>query len=159
MSPHLTLGEFAMHDSSDARPGAVSYMVLQQALVDKLELVLADLRARGYDAKRLHVMSGFRTPQYNASGGETAGRADLSRHQYGDAADVWVENGAGRMADLNRDGRVDTRDAAILAEAADRVERAHPELAGGVGIYRANRAHGPFVHIDVRGSRARWGHA
>ena len=104
-------------------------------------------------------MSGFRTPQYNANGGETSGRADLSRHQYGDAADVWVENGAGRMADLNRDGRVDTRDAAILAEAADRVERAHPELAGGVGIYRANRAHGPFVHIDVRGSRARWGHA
>ena len=50
-------------------------------------------------------------------------------------------------------------DAAILAEAADRVERAHPELAGGVGIYRANRAHGPFVHIDVRGARARWGHA
>ncbi|MGZ8457686.1 MAG: D-Ala-D-Ala carboxypeptidase family metallohydrolase [Gemmatirosa sp.] len=156
VSEHFKLADFLTHDQVRVWP---KYLVLDEALVDKLELVLQDLQARGYDARRLHVMSGFRTPQYNANGGETAGRADLSRHQYGDAADVWVENGAGRMADLNRDGRVDTRDAAILAEAADRVERAHPELAGGVGIYRANRAHGPFVHIDVRGSRARWGHA
>lgn len=156
VSEHFKLADFLTHDQVRVWP---KYLVLDEALVDKLELVLEDLRARGYDAKRLHVMSGFRTPQYNANGGDPAGRADLSRHQYGDAADVWVENGAGRMADLNRDGRVDTRDAAILAEAADRVERAHPELAGGVGIYRANRAHGPFVHIDVRGARARWGHA
>jgi uncharacterized protein YcbK (DUF882 family) len=63
------------------------------------------------------------------------------------------------MADLNDDGRIDARDAAVLAAAAERVERRHPELVGGVGIYRANSAHGPFVHIDVRGTRARWGHA
>jgi uncharacterized protein YcbK (DUF882 family) len=156
VSEHFKLADFLTHDQVRVWP---KYLVLDEALVDKLELVLQDLRAHGYDAKRLHVMSGFRTPQYNQSGGETAGRADLSRHQYGDAADVWVENGAGRMADLNRDGRVDTRDAAILAEAADRVERTHPELAGGVGIYRATGSHGPFVHIDTRGSRARWGHA
>jgi uncharacterized protein YcbK (DUF882 family) len=155
VSEHFKLADFLTHDQVRVWP---KYLVLDEALVDKLELVLQDLQARGYDARRLHVMSGFRTPQYNANGGETAGRADLSRHQYGDAADVWVENGAGRMADLNRDGRVDTRDAAVVAEAADRVERAHPELAGGVGIYRATRAHGPFVHIDTRGARARWGH-
>jgi uncharacterized protein YcbK (DUF882 family) len=155
VSEHFKLADFLTHDQVRVWP---KYLVLDEALVDKLELVLEDLRAHGYDAKRLHVMSGFRTPQYNAGGGETSGRADLSRHQYGDAADVWVENGAGRMADLNRDGRVDTRDAAILAEAADRVERAHPELAGGVGIYRSTRSHGPFVHIDTRGARARWGH-
>src|SRR3712207_8624592 len=35
--------------------------------------------------------------------------------------------------------------------------RRHPELAGGVGVYRATRAHGPFAHVDVRGRRARWG--
>jgi hypothetical protein len=45
----------------------------------------------------------------------------------------------------------------VLAEAAERVERAHPELTAGVGIYRGSRAHGPFVHIDTRGHRARWG--
>jgi uncharacterized protein YcbK (DUF882 family) len=61
------------------------------------------------------------------------------------------------MSDLNRDGRVDTRDAKVLAQAAENVERAHPDLTGGVGIYKATSAHGPFVHIDVRGTKARWG--
>ena len=61
------------------------------------------------------------------------------------------------MSDLNRDGRIDTGDAKVLAQAAENVEREHPDLTGGVGIYRATAAHGPFVHIDVRGTRARWG--
>jgi len=26
-----------------------------------------------------------------------------------------------------------------------------------MAVYRATRAHGPFAHVDVRGSRARWG--
>jgi uncharacterized protein YcbK (DUF882 family) len=60
------------------------------------------------------------------------------------------------MDDLDGDGRIDLRDARLLAEAADAVERRHPELAGGIGVYPATDAHGPFVHIDVRGRRARW---
>jgi hypothetical protein len=39
---------------------------------------------------------------------------------------------------------------------AERVELDHPELVGGIGIYKANRAHGPFVHVDTRGTPARW---
>jgi uncharacterized protein YcbK (DUF882 family) len=154
VSEHFRLRDFLTHDQARVWP---KYLVLDAALVDKLELVISDLRARGYRADRLHVMSGFRTPQYNQGGGDPRGRAELSRHQYGDAADVWVENGDGSMADLNGDGRVDARDAAVLAEAAERVERAHPELAGGVGVYHGTRAHGPFVHIDTRGHKARWG--
>ena len=77
---------------------------------------------------------------------------------YGDAADVFVDNdGNGRMDDLNRDGRVDHRDARVILAAVERVERRYPALAGGVGVYRANSAHGPFAHVDVRGWRARWG--
>jgi uncharacterized protein YcbK (DUF882 family) len=155
VSEHFRLRDFLTHDQARVWP---KYLVLDPALVDKLELVLDDLRARGYQAQRLHVMSGFRTPQYNRGGGDPSGRAELSRHQYGDAADVWVENGDGTMADLNGDGRVDARDAAVLAESAERVEQRHPELVGGVGVYRATGAHGPFVHIDTRGQRARWGH-
>ena len=29
--------------------------------------------------------------------------------------------------------------------------------SGGIGVYGANAAHGPFVHIDARGYQARWG--
>jgi uncharacterized protein YcbK (DUF882 family) len=154
VSEHFRLRDFLTHDQVRVWP---KYLVLDAGLVDKLELVLAELRAQGYRADRLHVMSGFRTPQYNGRGGDTRGRAELSRHQYGDAADVWVENGNGTMADLTGDGRVDARDAAVLAAAAERVEQAHPDLVGGVGVYRGTRAHGPFVHIDTRGNRARWG--
>ncbi len=107
--------------------------------------------------RHVSVMSGFRTPQYNANGGNTGGRASLSRHMYGDAADVWIDNdGDGRMDDLNRDGRVDMRDSQVMAAAVDRVERAHPDLVGGVGVYPTGPGHGPFTHIDARGYRARW---
>ena len=86
-----------------------------------------------------------------------AGRANLSRHMYGDAADVFVDNDRnGVMDDINRDGRVDPRDAAFMGEAVERVERKYPALVGGVGVYSACCGHGPFTHVDVRGFRARW---
>jgi Peptidase M15 len=155
VSEHFRLADFLTHDQGAVWP---KYLVLREPLVDKLELVIDQLQAMGVAVNRLHVMSGFRTPQYNAQGVGAGGRVQDSRHQYGDAADVYVVNG-GRdwMGDLNRDGRVDLRDARVLAAAADRVEAAHPELVGGVGVYPATAAHGPFVHIDVRGTRARWG--
>jgi hypothetical protein len=154
VSEHFRLRDFLTKDQRDVWP---KYLVLDTKLVDKLELVIADLAGRGYDVRHLSVMSGFRTPQYNRRG-VGRGRADASRHQYGDAADVFVDNDRnGRMDDLNRDGRIDTRDARILLGAVDRVEARHPELIGGAGVYGATRAHGPFTHIDARGSRARWG--
>lgn len=155
ISEHFRLRDFLTHDQATVWP---KYLVLREPLVDKLELVLSELRDMGVPANRIRVMSGFRTPQYNQQGVGAGGRVQDSRHQYGDAADVYVVNGdRDWMSDLNRDGRVDTRDAAVLARAAENVERAHPDLVGGVGIYKATSAHGPFVHIDVRGTRARWG--
>jgi uncharacterized protein YcbK (DUF882 family) len=131
--------------------------VLDTKLIDKLELVLADLESRGTEVSRVRVMSGFRTPQYNAGGGDPRGRAGLSRHMYGDAADIFIDgDGNGVMDDLNRDRRVNIRDARVIEAAVDRVERAYPSLVGGCGVYRGTGAHGPFVHIDVRGYRARW---
>jgi hypothetical protein len=155
ISEHFRLRDFLTHDQARVWP---KYLVLREALVDKLELVIAELEAEGHRVRRMTVMSGFRTPQYNASGGNTAGRAELSRHMYGDASDVFVDNNAdGRMDDLNGDRRVDHRDAQLIVAAAERVEAAHPELAGGGGVYKATSGHGPFAHIDVRGNRARWG--
>ena len=102
-------------------------------------------------------MSGFRTPRYNAGGGNTQGRANLSRHMYGDASDIFVDNNRDRYTDdLNGDGKVDVTDVEIIAAAAERVERRYPSLVGGIGVYQACCGHGPFVHVDVRGYRARW---
>ncbi|HZF68951.1 MAG TPA: hypothetical protein VEZ47_12990, partial [Gemmatirosa sp.] len=154
LSEHFRIRDFLTHDQANVWP---KYVVVQPRLLDKLELVLADLAARGIPTRGVHVMSGFRTPQYNAGGGQTAGRAGLSRHMYGDAADLWIDNdGDGRMDDLNGDRRVDIRDAEVIRAAVDRVERAHPSLAGGCGVYPATSAHGPFTHIDARGYQARW---
>lgn len=155
VSEHFTLSDFLTHDQVAVWP---KFLVLREPLVDKLELVIAELGKMGVPVNHLRVMSGFRTPQYNEPGVGAGGRASDSRHQFGDAADVYVVNGARDwMSDINHDGRVDTRDAKLLAEAAERVERAHPDLVGGIGIYKATSEHGPFVHIDVRGTRARWG--
>jgi hypothetical protein len=154
LSEHFVLREFLTHDQKGVWP---KYAVVEPRLIEKLELVMSELNAMGIPARRFVVMSGFRTPQYNRRG-LSNGRAVLSRHQYGDAADVWVDNNADNyMDDLNRDGRRDTRDARVMLSAVNRVEARYGDMIGGAGIYRDNGAHGPFIHIDVRGRPARWG--
>jgi len=154
VSEHFTLRDFLTHDQPNVWP---KYMVLQPKLPDKLELVLSDLEAHGYDVHGVHIMSGFRSPQYNYTGGVTEGRANLSRHMYGDASDIYIDNdGDGQMDDLNHDGKISIADAKVIEAAVDRVEAAHPELVGGAGVYTAAPGHGPFIHIDTRGYRARW---
>jgi hypothetical protein len=155
VSEHFRLRDFLTHDQPTVWP---KYLVLREGLVDKLELVIAEMEHSGIQVQRMRVMSGFRTPQYNATGGDTTGRDELSRHMFGDAADVFVDNdGDGRMDDLNGDGRIDYRDAQVIVAAVDRVEASFPSLVGGAGVYRATFVHGPFAHIDARGDRARWG--
>ena len=154
VSQHFRLRDFLTKDQANVWP---KYLVLETKMVDKIELVLADLESRGYQTHGVKVLSGFRTPQYNASGGDPRGRAALSRHMYGDAADIYIDNnGDGRMDDLNGDRRININDARVIQQSVDRVERAHPALAGGCGLYPGTGSHGPFVHIDTRGFRARW---
>ena len=154
LSDHFRLKDFFPHDQANVWP---KYIVVEMKLVDKLELILAELEKQGIPAAGVRVMSGFRTPQYNSGGGDTRGRASLSRHMYGDAADIFIDNdGNGNMDDLNKDGRVNTSDARVILAAANRVEAAHPSLIGGVGVYPGTSAHGPFTHIDTRGYPARW---
>ena len=154
LSDHFRLKDFFPHDQANVWP---KYIVVEMKLVDKMELILAELEKQGISPRGVRVMSGFRTPQYNRSGGDPRGRASLSRHMYGDAADIFIDNdGNGNMDDLNRDGRVNTNDARVMLQAANRVEAAHPSLIGGVGVYAGTSAHGPFIHIDTRGYPARW---
>jgi hypothetical protein len=154
LSTHFRVRDFLTHDQQGIWP---KVLVIQLPLLDKLELIEQALVALGKPAA-LHVMSGFRTPQYNAMGvGPLGGRARDSRHMYGDAADVFEDaDGDGQMDDLDGDHRVTVKDAQWLARVAARVEAEHPGLTGGIGIYHATGAHGPFVHIDTRGTPARW---
>lgn len=154
ISEHFKLRDFLTKDQPNVWP---KYLLLNPKLLDKLELTIQELEAMGHPVKHLQIMSGFRTPNYNVHGGNTQGRANLSRHMYGDASDVFVDNdGNGIMDDLNHDGRVDVGDAQVILQAVERVERKYPSLVGGVGVYSASSGHGPFTHIDVRGYRARW---
>ena len=154
VSEHFRLRDFLTHDQANVWP---KYLVLQTGLIDKLELVLSDLASAGHTVSGVRVMSGFRTPQYNAGGGDPRGRAGLSRHMYGDAADIYIDNdGNGSMDDLNRDGRININDARVIEAAVGRVEAKYPALIGGAGVYVGNAGHGPFIHVDTRGYRARW---
>ncbi|HUQ47363.1 MAG TPA: hypothetical protein VM053_03845 [Gemmatimonadaceae bacterium] len=154
ISEHFRLRDFLTHNQNDVWP---KYIVLQEGLLDKLELVISDLQAHGIPARNVEVLSGFRTPEYNLNLGDESGRARDSRHQFGDAADIIIDSNAdGRMDDLNHDGRVNFRDARVVLASVERVEAQYPDLVGGVGVYHSNGSHGPFAHIDVRGNRARW---
>jgi uncharacterized protein YcbK (DUF882 family) len=153
VSTHFRLRNFLTKDQFAVWP---KYLALDMRLIDKLELVLQELNAMGVRAEHFAVMSGFRTPAYNVQGLEQ-GRALLSRHTYGDASDVWIDNDRdGYMDDLNGDGRRDTDDVLVIRRAVDRVEERFPELKGGAGVYPDNGAHGPFIHIDARGTFSRW---
>lgn len=151
VSPHFTLGQFPTH-----RPRTwPKYLVLHERLLLKLELLVERAAARGVPEDAWRVLSGYRSPWYNRD----IGRPKYSRHIYGDAADVYVDaDGDGRMDDLNGDGRVGLRDANVLYEVVERLDRdpGLHALLGGLGKYPVTSRHGPFVHVDTRGYRARW---
>ena len=152
ISPHFRIGQFV----SKQQGGWPKYVAPGPTLYAKLELLLAAVNEAGFAADTLHVMSGYRTPFYN----HAIGNVRFSRHIYGDAADVFVDIDENTyMDDLNGDGRVSVDDARVMASwleglGAD-VEFA--PLSGGLGIYDANKYHGPFIHVDTRGHSARWG--
>ena len=153
VSPHFRLKQFlCKQDPIDQYP---KYLVLQEPLLLKLEAVLARVNALGFKADTLHVMSGYRTPYYNAAIHDVP----YSMHQWGNAADVFVDTKHhDRMDDLNHDGHVDIGDAKLLYDEVDRLlmTPALRGLQGGLGFYPATAAHPPFVHIDARGTKARW---
>jgi len=153
LSAHFRLADFLTHDQQTTWP---KYVLLEERLIDKLELVLGELRNRGVDNSHVVVLSGFRAPYYNDLRIDE-GAARASRHQFGDAADVIIDvDGDGRMDDLNGDRRLDLRDLSAIGAAVAAVERQYPELIGGLGTYAAMGPSGPFAHVDVRGTSARW---
>jgi hypothetical protein len=89
VSEHFALGDFLTKDQPAVWPKC---LLLDTGLVDKLELIIDELQREGCPVEHLAIMGGVRTPRYNRAGGQTSGRASLSRHMYGDATDVFVDN-------------------------------------------------------------------
>lgn len=152
VSPHFTLGQFVCKQQGSPR-----YLVLRSTLLVKLEAMLATLNRRGIEARTFQVLSAYRTPFYNAAIGNAT---RFSRHQYGDAADIFVdEDGDCRMDDLNGDGRHNLADMRVLQSIVDEMNNSYgfASLVGGLGMYAPSHGHGGFVHVDVRGVDVRWG--
>jgi len=153
VSPHFTLKQFLCKEDTTKR--YPKYVVLHERLPLKLEMILERVNEMGFAADTLHVMSAYRTPYYN----HAIGDVKYSMHQWGSAADIYVDpERRDRMADLNRDGIVDTGDAKFLYDEIETLleKPEHRVLQGGMGYYPATAAHPPFVHVDVRGVAARW---
>ena len=152
VSPHFTLGQFVCKQKGSPR-----YLVLRPVLLEKLEEMLAQLNERGVEAHTFSVLSAYRTPFYNKAIGNETG---FSRHHYGDAADIFVDqDGDLRMDDLNGDGRRNMADARVLQSIADGINKSErfASLVGGLGAYAPTHGHGGFIHVDVRGFDVRWG--
>lgn len=153
VSPHFRLKQFVCKE--DTTTDFPKYVVLKERLLLKLEAILERVNALGYHVDTLHVMSGYRTPYYNHAIGDVL----YSMHQFGSAADVFIDKDEkGVMDDLNHDGRVDSADSRLLYDAIEKMlaDPAFAKFEGGMGWYPGTSAHPPFVHVDVRGARARW---
>lgn len=115
LSPHFKVKEFhSKHDPTDV------------VKVDERLLTLLE-RIRAHVGKPVHVNSGYRSPEYNATLKNASPR---SQHCNGKAADIWVEG-------------VTPKQIAEIAEC-------YLGSSGGIGIYKN------FTHVDVREGCARW---
>ena len=149
VSPHFTLGEFLCKEAG----GYPKFLVLRRRLLLKLEALTAYLDKHGIPPTALHIMSGYRTPWYNAR----LGNVPYSRHMWGDAADIYISMQP-LSADAVKEGRDDYMNSQLLALDARRLfnQPAYAELQGGIGVYPATDTHPPFVHVDARGFKAHW---
>lgn len=153
ISPHFVLGQFLCKQDG----GYPKYLVLRERLLLKLEYLLEIVNRKGHAAETFAVLSGFRTPFYN----HAIQNVKYSRHQWGGAADIFIDVDPqdGVMDDLDGNGKVDVEDAVLLYKLIDSEpgKSEYEPFIGGLGLYGTTAAHGPFVHVDARGFRARWG--
>lgn len=153
LSPHFQVKDFLCKQECDYP----MYLVLKEKLLLKLEKIFERLEQKGINVRNIAIMSGYRTPFYN----EAIGNVKFSRHQFGDAADIYVDNNHDfYMDDLNNDGRSNVKDVEVLYQAILEMtdEEWYKPFIGGLGFYRPASHRTGFVHVDVRGNPARWGH-
>lgn len=115
LSPHFRVREFhSKHDPSDI-------VKVDERLLTLLENI------RNFTGKPVHINSGYRSKEYNATLKNASPR---SQHCNGKAADIWIE------------GVTPSR----IAEIAE----VYLGASGGIGVYHT------FTHVDVRTNKSRW---
>ena len=97
-----------------------------------------ELRKLGHDHNGFKITYGHRSPIKN----ELVKGAKSSKHIMGQAVDIVIN-------DIDRDGKYTEKDKNIVLDIAERIVIGNK---GGIGRYPGTRT----VHLDVRGSRARW---
>lgn len=152
LTPHFKMSQFTTKQSTNFP----QYIVLKESLLFKLEYFLEEVNKAGYQAETFGIISIYRSPYFNKKLGNNS---DFSRHLFGDAADIYIDNsGDNWMDDLNGDGCVTIADAEILSDLAINFDkkRRFSHLQGGVSSYKGNGFRGPFIHIDTRGFHVEW---
>jgi len=182
VSPHFSLRQFLCKQESKYP----KYLVLDARLLLVLESLVKKVNEAGYHCPTFEIMSGYRTPHYNSAIGNSTTYSRHLWGDAADIF-IDVNPRDGEMDDLNRDGVANFQDTQVLYNIVNkmyepRVSRfptngfmgglraqqlllggptnASPLrqfLTGGVARYRETSAHGPFVHVDVRGVYTKWG--
>ena len=135
---HEAARELACTDESQNAP---QYLLLDSQLLTKVQQLinLLDNHPNNYDHEAFDTYYAFRHPHMN----DAIEGAKHSQHLWGKALDI-------RVGDIDRDGMVSRRDKAIVLEL---LERKVIGRSGGIGRYPDSDTD---IHIDVRGSYARW---
>ncbi|EWH06878.1 hypothetical protein AT00_03915 [Pseudoalteromonas lipolytica SCSIO 04301] len=148
LTPHVQVRNVICKQVS----GFPKYLYVNNDGLMMLEDLLKFVQREGIKVTKFAFISGYRTPHYNRS----IGNGRHSRHQYGDAFDLYIdENGDGRMDDLNGDGKLTIADVDVLYKLFEKFQK-QSRYTGGIGRYKPAAHHGGFVHIDNRGFPARW---
>ena len=152
LSPHFQLKQFMCKQQS----GYPKFVLVETRLLLKLEALVEGLEERGIKEDSVFVASGYRTPAYNKALGNTT---IYSRHLYGDAADIFVDQDrSAGMDDLNKDGKVDAQDTVWLTRLVADISLKLPSTyEGGLGLYPFRGPSTAFIHTDTRGESTRWG--
>ena len=123
LSANFAVREFACKDGSDP-------IFIDSELVELLQKI------RDHFGKPVVINSAYRTAAYNLS--KKVGGAKFSQHQYGKAADIYIQG-------------------VLITKIADYVNTLMPDR-GGIGTYPSKPGvrDCAFVHVDVRKDKGRW---
>jgi uncharacterized protein YcbK (DUF882 family) len=127
VSEHFTIDEFACHDAHET-PYPAEWV--ESRLMPLCTQILEPIRAYVGNGAEMKILSGYRTPEWNAA---QPGAAPDSQHIYGTAADFYFPSMEG------------TQGPAVYLAVLALCRAGEIQFLGGIGRY-TNRC-----HVDIRG--------